>query len=121
MRVTKEQFAALQNRRKPYSKYGAKKVSFDGIEFDSTKEARRYQDLVLMQKAGQIRELRRQVPFEVTLNGVHICKWIADFVYHENTYECPRVVEDCKGFKTDIYRLKKKLVEAKHGFKILET
>lgn len=71
-----------------------------------------------MQRAGQITELRRQVPYVIEINGKHICKWIADFVYLKDGIEH---VEDSKGFKTPEYRLKRKLVEAIYGFRILET
>ena len=100
------------------SKYRNRKTAVDGIVFASAKEARRYQDLELMQHAGQISELRRQVPFPIYIKGNLICLWLADFSYMQNLRH---VVEDCKGFKTEIYRLKKKLVEAEYGIRILET
>lgn len=95
-----------------------RKKVVNGLLFDSTREARRYQDLALMQQAGQITGLRRQVSFPILINGVKVCEWRADFVYLEAGRE---VVEDSKGWKTDIYKLKKKLVEASFSFKILET
>lgn len=95
-----------------------RKKVIDGITFDSTTEARRWQDLVLMQKAGQISGLRRQVPFEVWINGKQICTWFADFVYLDGGR---KVVEDAKGHATDVFKLKRKMVEATYGIKILET
>jgi hypothetical protein len=95
-----------------------RKKVIDGITFDSTKEARRWQDLVLMQKAGQIDGLRRQIPFDISINGVFICIWFADFVYTRDGVE---VTEDTKGVRTEVYRLKRRLVEALYGIVILET
>lgn len=119
LRMTTQEYQARTVKR---PKYGNKKKMVNGMEFDSTKEARRYQDLALMQEAGQIRSLRRQVPYGIYIKGQHICGWLADFVYEELIADIWRHrVEDTKGWKTDVYRLKKKLVEAEYGFKILET
>lgn len=95
-----------------------RKKVIDGITFDSTKEARRYQDLVLMQKVGQITDLHRQVPFEIRINGMHICTYVADFTYVRAGKD---VLMDTKGFRTEMYRLKRKLMFAIHGITILET
>ena len=95
------------------NKYHSKKTTIDGIEFDSAKEAKRYTKLRDMEKAGEIQGLRLQVPFEILpsfeCDGVKYrgMKYIADFVYYRNGKQ---VVEDCKGFKTQEYRLKKKLM-----------
>lgn len=95
------------------SKYSAKKTVVDGIEFDSAKEAKRFTKLRDMEKAGKIQGLRLQVPFElvpsfecddVKYRGM---KYIADFVYYRDGKV---VVEDCKGFKTPEYKMKKKLM-----------
>lgn len=108
-----------------YSKFGAKKVVRDGRTFDSKKEAGRYAELKLLQRAGKISDLRLQVPFLLIPsqyeNGKCIereCKYIADFTYRENG---KFVVEDAKGMKTDVYRIKKKLMLQKYGIKIRET
>lgn len=95
------------------SKYHAKKTVVDGIEFDSAKEAKRYAKLRDMAEAGEIQDLRLQVPFELLpsfeRDGVKYrgMKYIADFVYYRDG---KRVVEDCKGMKTAEYKLKKKLM-----------
>lgn len=95
------------------SKYHAKKTVVDGIEFDSAKEAKRYTQLRDMEMAGVIHGLLLQVPFEILpsfeCDGVKYrgMKYIADFVY---TRDGKLVVEDCKGFKTAEYKLKKKLM-----------
>lgn len=95
------------------SKYHAKKTTVDGIEFDSAKEAKRYAELRALAEAGKIQRLRLQVPFEIVpsfeCDGVKYreMKYVADFVY---VRDGKVVVEDCKGFKTPEYRLKKKLM-----------
>lgn len=117
LRMSIEEFHKRQAKGKPRIK-NVKRKLVNGIEFDSTKEARRYQDLELMQQAGQIFELRRQVPFPIAINGMTVCVWLADFVYRQAGQD---VIEDVKGWKTDVYLLKKKLVQAQYGIKILET
>ena len=99
---------------------GTRKKQVNGLMFDSTKEARRYQDLALMQDAGQIKGLKRQVPFPIIINDRRVCEWRADFVYFDGR-ENRLMVEDTKGFRTDYYKLKKRLVEAYHNIEILET
>lgn len=95
------------------SKYHAKKTVVDGIEFDSAKEAKRYTKLRAMEENNEIHGLLLQVPFELLpsfdLEGVKYrgVRYIADFVYYRDD---KRVVEDCKGFKTPEYKLKKKLM-----------
>ena len=95
------------------SKYHAKKTTIDGIEFDSAKEAKRYAKLRALAEAGKIQHLRLQVPFELVpsfeCDGVKYreMKYVADFVY---VRDGKVVVEDCKGFKTPEYKLKKKLM-----------
>lgn len=115
------------------SKYKAVKTTIDGVTFDSKKEAKRYTELRLLEKAGHITHLELQPEYQITINGAKICKYKADFRYftvrQENNeqyynskgeWQTPtmtgdkegQIVEDVKGFKTPIYRLKKKLVEA---------
>ena len=96
---------------------GTKRKTVNGIEFDSTREARAYQDLMLMQVAGQISGLRRQVPFQIIINGHHICEYRADFVFMRDGRQ---VVADAKGFRTEIYRLKRKMMLAQYGIEIEE-
>ena len=125
------------------SKYKAVKTTIDGITFDSKKEAKRYTELKLLEKAGHITHLELQPEYQITINGAKICKYKADFRYftvrQENNeqyynskgeWQTPtmtgdkegQIVEDVKGFKTPIYRLKKKLVEASYpGTQIKEV
>lgn len=100
------------------NKYGARKTKADGITFHSAKEARRYNELKLLQKGNVISDLGIQPKFPVMINGITCFTYIADFSYVENG---KIVIEDVKGQRTQIYRLKKKCVEAYYGIKILET
>lgn len=100
------------------AKYGNKKTIVDGIKFDSKREAQRYGALQLMLKAGLISNLRLQVPYQITVNGMKVCKYVADFVYEDKGVE---IVEDVKGMKTPIYNLKKKLMKAVFGVVISEV
>jgi len=99
------------------SKYGNVKTEVEGIEFSSSKEAKRYKDLRLLEKAGVIQKLKRQVVFRLDVNGVHICDYWADFTYNQKGF----VVEDSKGYRTKEYKLRAKLMLAIHQIKILET
>jgi hypothetical protein len=105
-------------------KYHAKKTVVDGIEFDSAKEAKRYVKLRDMQEAGRIQGLRLQVPFEILpsfeCDGVKYrgMSYIADFVYYRDGRQ---VVEDCKGFKTPEYKMKKKLMAYLNHINIEES
>jgi len=108
------------------SKYRNVKTVVDGLTFDSVKEARRYQELRLLEKAGEIRDIQRQVKFPLDVTGPWfppsqpIGCWIADFVYFMDKPE-RRIVEDVKGFRTPLYRWKKKHVEAQYGILIVEV
>ena len=99
-------------------KYNAKKTEVDGRVFDSRAEARRYSELCLLGKAGEIQDIECQPKFDIKVNSQHICNYIADFRYL-NKFGEP-MVEDVKGVKTPVYRLKKKLVEALYNITITE-
>lgn len=92
------------------NKYHNKKIIVDGIKFDSQKEAKRYQELVLLQKSGVICDLQLQVPFELVpaIKEERSVKYIADFAYKYPPY-MHMVVEDVKGYRTDVYKIKRKL------------
>jgi hypothetical protein len=102
-------------------KYGNKKLYVDGIEFASKKEANRYLELKILERAGKIHDLQTQVPFELIpkQDGERVCKYVADFVYFDNETG-QKVVEDTKGLKTDVYIIKRKLMLYIHGIKIQE-
>lgn len=102
------------------SKYHSVQAVVDGIVFASRKEAARYQELRLSEKAGIISDLRLQVPYELIpkCGRNRAIKYIADFEYRENG---KTVVEDCKGMRTEVYRIKKKLMRFIKGIEIRET
>ena len=110
------------------SKFKNKKVHLDGYTFDSQAEAKHYKfTLKPRLEAGEISHLEIHPRIRCELNGRKICDYIADFRYLDASLEGPQgqtgctVVEDVKGYKTDVYRLKKKLVEAMYpGTKICE-
>lgn len=106
-------------------KYKNRKLTIDGEVFDSQKEYARYRELALLQRAGQISDLKRQVRYELIptqrIGGKVVeksCVYIADFVYTENG---ETVVEDTKGFRTKDYIIKRKLMLHVHGIRIREV
>lgn len=125
------------------AKYGNRKVAVDGITFDSKKEAQRYTELKLLEKAGKITSLCRQIEFElipaqremtdqIYTKGPnkgkfkpgkvieHKCSYVADFVYWDLKNNC-MVVEDTKGMRTKEYIIKRKLMLYMRGIRIKEV
>ena len=121
------------------NKYNNKKCTVNGIIFDSRKEARRYQELLLLERAGVIKSLQRQVKYVLIpaqyesferygKNGQELtpgkkliereCAYVADFVYVEDG---KTVIEDTKGMKTKDYIIKRKLMLYTHGIRIREV
>lgn len=104
-------------------KYHNQKTTIDGIVFDSKKEAKRYTVLRSLQEGGYIRGLELQVPFELVPkgNGERAVKYIADFVYYDIEKQVS-IVEDVKGYKTDVYKLKRKLFKWRYPeYTFIET
>lgn len=117
------------------NKYKNKKVVIDGIAFDSKREAKRYGELLLLEKAGVITNLQRQVKYVLipaqrepdtvgARGGIHKgkliekeCAYFADFVYQQDG---ETVVEDTKGMRTTDYVIKRKLMLYRHGIRIRE-
>lgn len=123
------------------SKYGNRKTVVDGITFDSKKEANRFRELQLLERAGKITALQRQVKYvliptqrefsnEIYKKGAHQghfkpgkvlekeCSYIADFAYiQDGAY----VVEDTKGVRTEAYKIKRKLMLERYEIQIREV
>ena len=102
--------------REKRNKYGNQRTE----GFASAREAKRFKELQLLEKAGKIKWLELQEPLSVVINGKKVCTWFADFTY----WDIPNrgyVREDAKGVRTPVYRLKKKLVEAFWHIKIVEV
>lgn len=123
------------------AKYGNRKIVKDGMTFDSVKEYNRFCDLSLLEKAGRIENLQRQVkfvlipaqrePYTVGKRGgikkgktfENECAYIADFTYLQQTESgiLELVVEDTKGYRTKDYIIKRKLMLWVHGIRIKEV
>lgn len=122
------------------SKYHSKKVTIGDEVFDSKKEAKRYQELLLLERAGEISHLQRQVKYvlipaqkepseQIYTRGKNRgyrkpgkvlereCSYVADFVYYQDG---ELIVEDTKGFRTKEYIIKRKLMLYMHGIRIKE-
>ena len=102
-------------------KYNNTKIRVDGRLFDSKAEAARWQELQLLERAGEITELERQVEYELIpkQKGERAVKYIADFRYID--HEGKTVVEDTKGVRTPVYILKRKLMLRVHGIRVREV
>ncbi|MEM6670797.1 MAG: DUF1064 domain-containing protein [Pseudomonadota bacterium] len=96
-------------RRKGQHKFNAKRVEVDGEFFDSQAEATRWRTLRVLQDAGEIANLERQPKFQIDINGQDCGAYKADFAYFHGE---ERVVEDVKGFETETFKFKRKIVEA---------
>jgi hypothetical protein len=106
------------------NKFNARKTTVDGIMFASAGEAARYKELLIFMRSGIISGLTLQPTFDlapsVVINGRKRprLRYIADFAYTENGQ---RIIEDFKGFITDVYRIKRHLMMSIHGIEIRET
>lgn len=145
MKLTEEQYAEIkrrqargstlfppaakeEKRRATRRKYGNVPTVVDGQQFDSKREAERFEELKLLEKAGAIRNLRTQVRYPLALNGQDICLYVSDFDYDRIRMVYPgssqkqweHVTEDVKSkaTMTDVFRLKRKLMKAVHGIDI---
>lgn len=126
--MTEAEYQALLAKKNPpkpkQAKYRNKKTEVDNRIFDSKKEANRYLELRMAEKAGKIRDLRTQYVYTFVIDGIYVGKYTADFVYNEHDgSEWRRVVEDAKSSptRTEAYQLRKKLMLAIHGVTIRET
>lgn len=109
----------FRKRRQSKNKYKNTKITIDGFKFDSKKEAKRYSELLILKKSGVITDLELQKKFELNpgFKGsdgkkYRAITYIADFFYMDNNLG-KRIVEDVKGFKTEVYKIKKKLLISK--------
>jgi hypothetical protein len=107
------------------SKYHSTPTEVNGIRFDSKREANRWAELRLLERAGKIEKLKRQVKYLLIPSQYRDGKciereasYIADFVYVKDGH---LVVEDCKGFRTPEYKLKRKLMLERYDIRLVET
>jgi hypothetical protein len=99
-------------------KYKNVPTTVDGIKFASKREALRYCELKLLQKAGEISELRLQPRYPLTVNGLHVCTIVPDFDYRDSSTQ-RLVVEDAKGISTPAFVIKAKLFHALYGREVV--
>lgn len=120
MTTGKEIVTATPQPKPP--KFGNRKTTdVAGVVHDSKGEQRRWQELQLRERAGEIQRLRRQVPYALVVNGLLVCSYVADFDYDEGQ---AHIVEDHKSKATRKlrdYRIKLKLMQAIHGIQIREV
>lgn len=95
-------------------KFKAKPQELDGIKFPSKKEAKRYRELKTLQELGEVLFFLRQVPFHLEAGVKYVCDFLVFWTNGEVS------IEDVKGIKTDMYILKKKMVEATYPVTITE-
>ena len=107
-------------RRGSRPKYGNKKVTVQGIKFDSKWESERYLYIKSLERAGRVRNLELQVRFNLLVNDQKICAYIADFRYEKENAngDWETIIEDAKGVETPEFKLKKKLMKACLGIEI---
>ena len=122
LRLSLEQYNELIAKKgnKKKAKYGNKAKQVNGIVFESSREAKRYQELLLLQHGKAISDLKCQVKISCDVNGTHICNYFADFSYWD-TIKQLLIFEDSKGCRTPVFMLKKRIVKALTGIEILET
>ena len=107
------------------SKYHSTPTEVNGIRFDSKREANRWAELRILERAGKIQKLKRQVKYLLIPSQYRDGKciereasYIADFVYIKDGH---LVVEDCKGFRTPEYKIKRKLMLQLYDIRLVET
>lgn len=100
--------------RRIYHKFNAIRTVSDGIKFASKREARRYEELKLMQKAGEVVFFLRQIPFYLPGNIKYVCDF--QVFFKDGTVR----FEDVKGMRTPQYKAKKRMVEALYPVEIVE-
>ena len=125
MGLSKKWYARGNANANTKSKYHSRKQTIDGHVFASKREAQRYSELKMLEKAGEISNLELQKRFELIpsqrINGKVVerpCYYVCDFAYCEGGKQ---VIEDAKGMKTEVYKIKKKLMLYKYGIAIKEV
>lgn len=91
----------------------------DGVRFHSIKEANRFIELQYLEKANEISELKRQIRFDLKVNENKVCAIIVDHTYLNK--DKVQVIEDVKGYATDVWKLKWKLIKALYPNYIYEV
>ena len=110
----------LDNPKPKKHKYRAQRTDRHGLSFASKREADRYDDLLLMQRAGEITDLQVQPRYPLMVDSVKIGEYRADFSYI-NCRNGAEVTEDSKGFSPQLYKWKRRHFEAQYGRPITEV
>ena len=125
MDFSKRRFALGNANASTKSKYHSRNQTIDGYVFASKREAQRYSELKMLEKAGEISNLELQKRFELIpsqrIGGKVVerpCYYVCDFAYCEGGKQ---VIEDAKGMKTEVYKIKKKLMLYKYGIRVREV
>ena len=108
----------LDNPKPKKHKYRAQRTDRHGLSFASKREADRYDDLLLMQRAGEISNLQVQPRYPLVINGIKIATYVADFQWRDKNGNS--IVADAKGVRTAAYIMKRKMMAALHGIDIVE-
>jgi hypothetical protein len=132
VKLTEEQYQAIVRRQqrpgsavpaapKKRSKYGNKPTVVCGEQFDSGKEARRYEELLLLERTGKISQLRHHVRYPLEVNGIAICEYELDFEYVDDAGL--RHYEDVKtdATRTQLFKVKQRLMAAVHSINVQEV
>lgn len=128
LRWTEDQLAAHQRKapgapvgtHTPRAKYRNVKTERAGVVYDSRKESEILAELEMLERAGHISKLRRQVRFAIVVNNVHVCDYVADAVYQEGARQVVLDVKSEATRKLPVYRLKRKLMAAALGIVVEE-
>lgn len=127
--ISLREFREISGKKPRKNKYNAKKTKVGDIVLDSGGEAQRYSQLLILEKAGIISDLKRQVRLPLIVNGQHIALedkagrrrplfYVADFTYRDSDENGAFIVEDFKGFDTPASKLKRAIIEATLGITI---
>lgn len=111
-----------KSKRRRANKYNAVRTIIDGVSFHSKREASAWSYLKIRERAGEIRDLKRQVPFKLCAYGkngepVYCTTYVADFQYFD-VKQVREIVSDAKGVKTALFSIKAKMMLACHGIEV---
>ena len=119
-RMSQEEYKAyISKNSQGGNKYRNIKTTYNGVLYDSKKEANRAQELDLLVKAQKIKDLQRQISIPLMVNNIKVASYKPDFIYFD-IEQNKVIIEDVKGMITAVFRLKQKILEA-NGYKILIT
>jgi hypothetical protein len=116
--LSREAYRAETAKPKRGNKFGAKKTMFEGIVFDSRREAEVYRDLKLLDRAGRISGFERQRKFNLIVNGVIVGTYKADFAFIDHDQDGRFRVVDVKGVVTREFKRTQKIIKAAYNIEV---